>query len=75
MVTTAVGYYYDSAKSPALWPNEQDGGGDLVVPAISAMFTGNSSVSTFKIIGADHITMPSNENVQAKVNALLNFAS
>ncbi|MBN9087621.1 MAG: alpha/beta hydrolase [Reyranella sp.] len=75
-IYTTTGYSYTpGAMGGPLQPVETDNGGDLVVPKVSAMFTGNSSVTTYEVPGADHISMPSNPAIQTKVNALLNFAS
>jgi pimeloyl-ACP methyl ester carboxylesterase len=74
-IYTTTGYTYTpGAKDGPLQPVETDNGGDLVVPQTSAMFTGNSSVKTYPVSGADHISMPSNPKIQSVVNGLLNFA-
>ena len=75
MFDTTIGYAYSGSK---LTPVRKAGEGDLVVPAYSAMFTGNTSITAAQRIlvpGADHITMPSNPKIWAQVNNLLNFAS
>jgi hypothetical protein len=72
---TTTGYTYDGSKLSAVRPV---GGGDLVVPKESAMFVGNSSVTAaqqHEVLGADHMTMPANINIQNVVNGLLKFAS
>lgn len=75
MFTTTTGFTYNPTQSPPLATVDTDGGGDLVVPYVSAMFTGNSSdnVKTYKVMGADHITMPANPDIQKKVKELLGF--
>jgi pimeloyl-ACP methyl ester carboxylesterase len=71
---TTTAFDFTDGSPPTLEPVRTDGGGDLVVPVESAMFTGNSSVKTFPVPGADHIYMPSNPDIQTQVNALINFA-
>ncbi len=74
VLTTTTGFSYDSGNNTFL-SVDTVGGGDLVVPIASAMFASNtsSSVTTFEVLGCDHITMPGNQLVQNKVRAWLNF--
>jgi pimeloyl-ACP methyl ester carboxylesterase len=69
---TTTGYTFTAPST--LTAVRTVGGGDLVVPATSAMFTGNKSVPAaqqHKVLGADHLTMPSNPNIWSVVNGLL----
>ena len=42
-------------------------GGDGIVPVWSAIFAGNSNVTSAPAVGATHLTMPSDTTVQAQI--------
>ncbi|MBB6252028.1 lipase family alpha/beta hydrolase [Nitrospirillum iridis] len=69
--TTTTGFTYTPSASEPLVTVDTDGGGDTVVPIPSAMFAGNSSVQTFEVPGADHLSMASNPDIWAAVLPLL----
>jgi len=71
---TSVGISYDSSKPGSPWfSNDQSGGGDQIVPAWSAMFTGRTIAGVYEASGANHLQLPGDAGVIAQVATWLGF--
>lgn len=71
---TSVGINYNSQKSDNPWSsNDQSGGGDQIVPAWSAMFTGRTIAGVYEASGANHLQLPSDSGVITQVATWLGF--